>query len=204
MQAPSRTSATAGLYHVLGNSLLLPVVSAFLQANFHTTIIMELDQQILRNRLYHILQVKPKPNSQYESKFWRGWRYEWDQYFAKVGVASLQGALLPPPPQPDFVISGMATLAETFACLDAYQKCYFANQADGAPPKDNIWWKDLSSASFPARSYDDHKKNKEMLLQRLAEAKARVEGAKTVVSKIEAERLAEVGAYGQLMDTLNG
>lgn len=43
-----------------------------------------------------------------------------------------------------------------------------------------------------------------MLLQRLAEAKARVEGAKTVVSKIEAERLGEVGAFRQLMDTLNG
>lgn len=39
-------------------------------------------------------------------------------------------------------------------------------------------------------------------MQRAAEAKARVESAKAVVSKIEAERLAEVGAFREMRDIL--
>lgn len=40
-------------------------------------------------------------------------------------------------------------------------------------------------------------------MQRVAEAKARVESAKAVVSKIEAERLGEVGAFGKMRDVLS-
>lgn len=40
-------------------------------------------------------------------------------------------------------------------------------------------------------------------MQRVAEAKARVENAKAVVTKIEAERLAEVGAFRVMRDALS-
>ncbi|KZP02274.1 hypothetical protein FIBSPDRAFT_906007, partial [Athelia psychrophila] len=167
----------------------------------HADIIMEQDQNDLWTRLNECLQVKPQAKSTYEPNFWRGWQYEWEQYSTKVGTAILQGDSLPP--QADFITAGMATLEAQFDSLDAYHRRYFSNQRNAPLPKDNIWWKDLSLALFPAQSYDDHKKKHERLLQRVAEAKARVESAKAVVSKIEAERLGEVGAFGKMRDVLS-